>query len=113
MIAALVTRFAATLEIKRRRLVATVVAGFVLLLALIFALAAGWLWLAGEFGAITANLICAGGLAVLAGLILLVGRPRKPAPVVPATPVANSSSLAAELIAAFAAGSQLGRSMRR
>lgn len=111
MLLAAVTRLAATLEIKRRRLVASAVAGLFLLAAFFFAVSAGWIWLAGAYGAIIANLICAAILAVTGGLILLVGRPRRPAPVM-AAPVAGTT-LAGELIAAFAAGSALGRTMRR
>jgi len=111
MLLAMITRFAATLEIKRRRLVASAVAGVFLLIAMIFAVSAGWLWLAGMVGAIGANLICAAILAVTGGIILLVGRPRRAAPIA-AAPVA-STSLVGEIMAAFVAGSQLGRTMRR
>jgi|GEM_PF-4508927 hypothetical protein len=127
MLMAMITRFAAKVEIKRRRLVATAVAGVFLLAALVFAVSAVWLALAAELGAIFANMICAAVLALVGIIILLVGRPRRlkavppvattaavppAAPGAPVAPVA-SSTLFGEIMGAFAAGSELGRSMRR
>jgi hypothetical protein len=113
MLQALIARFAATLEIKRRRLVASAVAGVFLLVALVFAASAGWLWLAGVFGAIVANLICAGALA-LVGVLVLATRPHEPKHPVPvAAPPVARSMLAEELIAAFLAGSNIGRNIRK
>lgn len=115
---AMIARITAMVELKVRRAVMSATASVFLLVAFGFALSAGWLWLAPQIGAMSTNLVFAAAFAVIGLVVLLLARPSQsarvkatptPAPVTPPPP----ASMTDELIAAFAAGSQIGRSVRR
>ncbi|WP_316013818.1 hypothetical protein [Roseobacter sp. HKCCA0434] len=116
MLLAAVSRLGATLEIKRRRAVGAILGGFFLLLALLFGFSAVWIWAAARYGAVGTNLVFALIFAIIGAAILVLGRPRRPAPVLvpPVAPVAApAGGLVPSLLAAYVAGTQIGRAVRR
>lgn len=92
----------AKVQIAARRTAVMLIAGVVALVALGFFIAALWLWLAGLYGALIANVVVGGGLlAVVLILALIAASLGKQPPPPPAPAAADVTAQVSELLAEF------------
>lgn len=94
----------AKVQTAARRTAVMLIAGVVALVALGFFVAALWLWLAGLYGALIANVVVGGGLLVVVLILALIAASLgKQPPPPPAPAAADVTAQVSELLAEFEA----------